>query len=103
MFVVAGGHAQHDATGCTGIASTQFEMILAPGEQLGAAAEQASQSILPVEHLPRAAHYFNVMHPSDPVAYRFEPLILGNAEVCSFEHPLLAGDWFTVVDRSLSL
>ena len=70
VFVVTGGYAQMAAQGCCSPVCAFADSV--HWWLLG-------ETISPVSYYPKAARYFNVLHPSDPVAYRFEPLVCGDS------------------------
>lgn len=47
-----------------------------PFQSLGDIASQQNKSLIPITtSSPKCAEYFNIFHPTDPIAYRIEPLI----------------------------
>lgn len=47
-----------------------------PFQSLGDISSQQNKSLLPIStSSPKCAEYFNIFHPTDPIAYRIEPLI----------------------------
>lgn len=76
VFVIAGGHAQVEQGWASVTFSSEMYCIVTGKDSEWDMC--APCAMLPVDYHPKAAHYFNIMHPSDPVAYRFEPLSCGS-------------------------